>query len=340
MTTATAIAGMLLRDAPDELKPRATLSEMLDQLVGQIERGEPIIETLPCGFTLLDRAVGGLIRGEFVGIIALPGIGKSTLADKLVLGSVRSRPSLRALVFALETAKKVRVARLIAGESVVPEENGEFHGGALLGPMLRGESPTEVRDRAKQAVVRMKTQRSGTVEFIEDKSAVSHICQIIRNERPDVVEIDHLGLVTLDYPSENDTSRIDTALGEIVRALQETNAAGLIINEVTKQATKAGRIDLAASRGSARFASLASVLVGLTSTPPGPGEDPVITATILKNRHGSMHLQQQAEFWGEVAYFNWAEVTSKENNSDAANREAEISEIRAPEGDPAEEQQD
>ncbi|MBK9120318.1 MAG: hypothetical protein IPM18_12065 [Phycisphaerales bacterium] len=110
--------------------------------------------------------------------------------------------------------------------------------------------------------------------------------------------MDHVGL--LELAGENPVSALDTALGQIQTALRETGTAAVLVAELNKTALKPGALDIAAPRGSARFASLAGALLALVRDENESPEtvDPALLLRLLKRRHGRAYVEQGAQLLG------------------------------------------
>lgn len=282
--------------------------ELLNDVLQITSENRPVIETLPCGWGLIDDTLGGLPRGEFLGIVGGPGVGKSMLADQVVVQSLELNPDARAMIFALETAPVVRMARLLAWASVqIDPETNAITSCCPLARILRGE----LRDAGKVAAQRGAARLAptvGRVRFVSDVIGAGDIANVIEGEQPDVVLVDHLGLVVSDAAGDNETTRFDACLGRLTEAIRRSNAAAVIINELGKTALRARQVGMAASRGSVRFASLAALFVGLMSETEPEGtsvEDPTILAQLVKSRFGVSGMEQRARFLGGLAYFCW-----------------------------------
>lgn len=296
------IAGKAAGNVVPEPEARGqTLAEALGELVGHAERGEPIVETLPCGLDLLDETAGGLVRGEFCGLVAAPGLGKSTIADLLVLNALRRRPGAVGLIFNLETSTAIRTARLVAGSAVKLNADGAIDSCIPLGPLLRGK--LDAVDRLRDAAERMAGDVGVRLIFVDDASGAVEIADLIESESPDVVVIDHLGLVQAEGGSA--TEQTDNALSALHAALRKVNAAGLLIAEVNKLALAAEAIDLSGIRGSARFASLAGQMITIAREDNDESRDPVLVLRLLKSRHGPQYVEQRAQFFGGLGYVHF-----------------------------------
>lgn len=289
--------------------------EVLADLRGRVMDSRAIVETVPTGWGLLDESVGGLVRGEYAGLVGVPGCGKSTLCDQVITGALRLNPDLKALVFAIETAPLVRVSRLLSARAVNVTTSNALSGCLPLSKLLRGELQQVGQQRALEAIEVFQTEIGDRLRFVDEITAANEIAGAIEAQRPDLVLLDHVGLVHTGFSdSDSEVSRLDACLNRLVRALRNTNAAALFINETPKSALSAEQIDMSMSRGSARFASLAAMFIGLQRIrPEPPDKDPTITASICKSRFGTPDKVQRARFFGGLAYFAWGPVSDADD---------------------------
>jgi predicted ATP-dependent serine protease len=253
MTTAANISAQLLDDTP--VKGRVlTLAEALADLLNRIEANEPTIETIPCGVELIDGTTGGLVRGEYLGITAGPGIGKSTMADSMILGALRRDPGASGLIVALETSVLIRCARLLGSCGVRIGAQNVIAQCLPVAAMLRGKLSDQSKPYARQVAEEMTTEIGTRLAFVDDVRNAADIAAMICERRPDLVLVDHLGLVEAEqYVGSSSVDRFDAALHAIADAIREVNAAGILIAEVSKAGLIAGAADLSAVRGSARL---------------------------------------------------------------------------------------
>ena len=98
-----------------------TLRQVLDQyleetatLEGSADRS---LQPISSGFTDIDRALGGLQRGDLIIIAARPSIGKSTLAMNIVRHAARQGAT--SAVFSLEMSRDQIALRLLCAEAEV-----------------------------------------------------------------------------------------------------------------------------------------------------------------------------------------------------------------------------
>ncbi len=302
MTSAAEIAETLITDEP--ARPTGvTLTAALVDVAERAERGEPIIETLPCGLELLDETTGGLVRGEYLGLVGSPGCGKSLLVDRLALGVLRRNAETTALVVNLETATPVRAARLVAGHAVRIGAANEITQCVPLGPLLRGELKPKCRQLVRETAMSLANELGERLRFVDNATDAVDIVGLLQEHRPDVFVLDHWGLVNLGGAAGSSaTEQTDAVLHIIGAALREVNAAGVLINETSKAGLMTRTADVSAVRGSARFASLAGQYVGIARDAEKAGGDPALWLQLWKNRHGRPLMQQSATLFGGLGY--------------------------------------
>lgn len=149
-------------------KTVSTLGEGVKALTGRIERirrGEPDTNAIPTGIASLDRATGGLHRGEFVILGARPSMGKTALALQVAYNVARAGGGV--LYFSLEMPRDLLVPRLASTHLWTP-------GGACNVPysrILRGE----ISDRESEWVARIGPEVSSWPFVIDDAAGLSAV---------------------------------------------------------------------------------------------------------------------------------------------------------------------
>jgi hypothetical protein len=307
-TAQTAQVFMAEPPEPDPLRG-TTLADAAGELLGRIRDGRAIVDVLPAGCNLLDETTGGIVRGEYLAVAAAPGVGKSTICDRLVLGALAKSPDATGLIINLETSVAVRVSRMLCGRAVRVADGGCIRRCVPLGKLLRGALDDRARDYAAEVAADLVADVGQRLTFIDDATDAGEIAAMIEEHQPDVVLLDHLGLV--DVPGTGSTTeRTDDALGMIVQAIRRANAAGIIINELSKAGLVAPSADLSAIRGTARFGSLAGQVIGIKRDSDHDGEDPQLVLQLLKNRHGKSFVEQTCILYGGLSHILWhPEVT-------------------------------
>lgn len=291
-----------------------TLEDAMRDLLDRIDSDKPTVDAVPTGVALLDETSGGLVRGEYIGVIGGPGNGKSTICDAIVLNALRKNPASTGLVFALETAVLVRCARLLAGISVQVHDEGpekdRIKTYAPLSDILHGRLSPELKSLARESAEPLITEIGSRLSFTDDLYDATEIATRIISDRPDFVILDHLGLVCMDGANGSSAlDRFDAALGLVAKAIKEANACAILIAEVSKQAITEGSVDISSVRGSARFASLAGQMLGIKQDGAQQKGMTRLAIQLHKNRHGQSMRQQSAILFGAMGHVHWLETS-------------------------------
>lgn len=285
-------------EAPEPVLRGETLADALRSLIDKVKRGEPVLRALECGIALIDQA-GGLVRGEFWGLAAPPKVGKSLLSDAVALGVLRRNPEARAIVFNAETRTPIRTARLLAGECI------ETFGSTItswvpLTPLVRGSLRERGVECAELRAGELAAEVGERLRFIDNARDAAEAAAIIHEERPDFVVVDHLGLL-VSGRTGNAVADFDAALGVLVESLRETDAAGWFINETNKLGASGDADGLAATRGSARFASIAGAFCTLgfvAFAEEGKHGERAVQLDLWTNRNGPGYTQERGTLHG------------------------------------------
>ena len=292
-------------DAP-RLPEVRSLDAVLGDVLEYVESGRPLVKTLRTGLVLLDESMGGMVCGEFLGIAAAPGLGKTMLADRMTLGTLRNQPDATAVVFNLETATAIRVARLVCGEAITLGPQNQIDECIPLGAILRGELNDTGKARVRATGDRMKAEFGDRLAFVDSEYCARSIAAVIRARRPSIAVVDHCGLVVASWLHGGSTvDQFDAVLHALNDAIREVDAAGVFIAELTKQSLSAGVADLGSVRGSARFASLAGALLTIrTDDDDQAGDDPVLRLEVHKARRGQSRVFEGATLFGGLGHMS------------------------------------
>lgn len=298
-----------LREAPKADAPDAR--EVLDAIVEASDTNQPIVQTIKTGIGIIDDGCGGAVRGEFVGVVAGPGVGKTIFVDKATISALSLNPDATAVVFNIETATKVRMARIVCGQAFRLGDDNTVKRCVSLSALLKGELgpvwQASVRAAASELVPIIG---GGRLTFIDDVSVPEEIARIIRSRKPSIVVIDHIGLLEIDPGRGSSIEATDSALRVINDAIKEAGCAAFLVNEINKNALASGDTDLSAVRGTARFNSLAGMSITIASDPSIQDKDPFLHLQLRKARHGRKGIYQVARLFGGLGHMAIAEPIS------------------------------
>lgn len=147
------------------------------QQKAQEQGGE--VTGVPTGLELMDEALGGFQKSEFVVIAARPSMGKSALAKKHVLAAVDA--GVPVALFSLEMDTYSLVGRIFSEVERLP-----------LRDVRRGLLESGYEEKAKSLAHRL-----GGLLFIDDSSVMTLTHVLTRARR--LVREDNVGLIVIDY---------------------------------------------------------------------------------------------------------------------------------------------
>ena len=98
----------------------------------------------------------------------------------------------------LETAVPVRMARLICGRAAQIGGCGQILEYLPLGAFLRGELSDNNKALARAVASDLAKLIDGRLTFHPTAYTPAAICALIRTHKPDVLVIDHIGLLQID----------------------------------------------------------------------------------------------------------------------------------------------
>lgn len=293
-----------------------TLEDAMRDLLDRIDSDKPTVDAVPTGVALLDETSGGLVRGEYIGVIGGPGIGKSTICDSIVLNALRSNSATTGLIIALETSVLVRCARLLAGTTLQLQSDGQSErvkAYVSLCDILHGSLSPEAKALARESAEPLIDDVGSRLSFVDDLNDAADIAARIASEHPDFVIIDHLGLVCMGGANgASPLDRFDAALGMVANAIREAKSCAILIAEVSKQGLEQSSVDMSAVRGSARFASLAGQMLGIKQDGVRQNGQTPLLVQLHKNRHGQGMKQQSAVLYGDMGHVRWLKTSDIE----------------------------
>lgn len=159
-------------------------------------------ETILTGYSTLDNAMGGFMRGTAVVIAGRPGGGKTDFAINLALKMAKR--DARVLYFSMEMTNNQLMQRVAA---YLTRINGVKMRDKTLDTSEMEEASTMLREFAARA----------RINFVQEpRVSVKRIRHYIELVSPDVIVIDHLGL--MDRPRIKDQFK---ALGMVSNSLKQ-----------------------------------------------------------------------------------------------------------------------
>ncbi len=195
--------------------------EQMGTIGGVLDRGTAPI---PSGFADLDRALGGLVRGDLFILAARPAFGKSTLAMNIARHAAGQ--GAVAAVFSLEMGREQLALRLVAAEAEVDSHLLRLH--------LIAES-------AQARVTNAIGALSDLAIFLDDTPAQS-VAEMrsklrrLHSSRPvDLVVVDYIQLITGgERRNENRTQELSDVTRQLKAAARELNAPVIAVSQLSR----------------------------------------------------------------------------------------------------------
>lgn len=260
--------------------PMSDMNEFVDTL-NALQTGEKKL-FLKTGYPKLDQQLaGGLIHSGMITVAARPGIGKTTMA--LNLADKVAASGAKVLYESLEMSKFQLLCRRTARLSGIGFQ-------ALQNGKLQDSDWSKVMDTADKLVKRNF--------IIQDKpTKIEDIARRAIAEKPDLLVIDHIGLVKMDHASHvryQDMTEISHRIKSLAMTIERPVLALCQLNRMSEQRSdkRPGMADL---RDTGAIEEDSDVVMLLhrparylpREEQPGPWDTQDFEVNVEKNRHGA-----------------------------------------------------
>ncbi|MBQ1777653.1 MAG: DnaB-like helicase C-terminal domain-containing protein [Acidaminococcaceae bacterium] len=170
------------------------------------------IRLIPTGFPELDKLLGGgLAVGTVAAIGARPSVGKTTFS----LNIAAANPDKKVLFFSIEMTARMIYDRLIADKAEVLYTDAISH---------------KVPLTTAKAVL----DKYPSLLLVDDVSHVESIADRIYSEKPDVVIIDFVQIVTSERRFVDNRQRIDYISQRLKQAVKAVGCCLIILSQLTR----------------------------------------------------------------------------------------------------------
>ena len=201
-----------LRAIADEAEKSDT--EHIDSAAAYIDDYDTPVETVPTGFTRLDKLLGGgLTRGTVSAIGARPSVGKTTFAVNIA----RYNSGRRVLFFSLEMSARMVYDKLISD----------------VGNLDYADC---VKHKVNLDTVKSVLKKYDKLTVIDDVYEIEDIASIIRREKPELVIIDYIQIVQSRKEIDILRQRIDYIASVIKRTAKQTKAHIMCLSQINRGA--------------------------------------------------------------------------------------------------------
>lgn len=170
------------------------------------------VETIRTGFIELDRLLnGGFMRGTLTTIGARPSTGKTTFAINIATFD----PNVKVLFVSIEMTARMIYDRIVSDKADLEYYRCGLH-------LIDFETA--------KAVV----EHYPNLTIADDVADIDHIEQMIYRERPDMVVIDYIQIVTSQRRFTDNRQRIDYISQRLKAAAKKTNCCIVSLSQITR----------------------------------------------------------------------------------------------------------
>jgi replicative DNA helicase len=312
------VTGLLAVSQRDSVNTK-DVSEAVDKAKATVElwrAGEKYHDSVPTGFSNIDRRLGGMKRGHICTIAARPGRGKTQLAlqvaRNVALLACGQKRDAGVIIFSAEMTDEellIRLAQCSSGISAQWLREGERPPVKKNAPFIKMKS--EDYDAFQAELDRLKEQLHGRV-IIDDTAAPSteYMYQVVAAHA--VLFKDGVDLVVFDYielagnssgKNDNETVRVGRIMRGLKKVAKDHKCAVIALSqlsrEIDKRADKFG--DLPDLRQSGEIEALSNQVLFIDYP------DSYRKKSALWNGYGNEQLKKRAEGYeklgGNVAIY-------------------------------------
>lgn len=170
------------------------------------------VEAIGTGFIELDRLLnGGFLRGTLTTIGARPSTGKTTFAINIATFD----PNVKALFVSIEMTARMIYDRIVSDKADLEYYRCGLH-------LIDFET------------VKTVVERYPNLTIADDVSDIEHIEQMIYRERPDMVVVDYIQIVTSQRRFTDNRQRIDYISQRLKAAAKKTGCCVISLSQITR----------------------------------------------------------------------------------------------------------
>ena len=170
------------------------------------------IRLIPTGFPALDELLGGgLAAGTVAAIGARPSVGKTTFS----LNIAAANPDKKVLFFSIEMTARMIYDRLIANKADVPY-------------------PAAIQHKVPLTTAKAVLDKYPSLLLADDVSSVESIADRIYSEKPDLVIIDFVQIISSERRFTDNRQRIDYISQRLKQAAKSVGCCLIILSQLTR----------------------------------------------------------------------------------------------------------
>ena len=196
---------------------RAQTEKSLDEFKENLNRS---VGTLKTGFSTVDRVCGGLRRGTVFIVGARPSVGKTAFALNVAANQLTD-PDKKVMFFSLEMTAEMIYERLMAARLSI--EYNKFS---------RNELDTNDIEQVIKSADCLKND--GRFLVLDEVYNAELICNMIRENRPDLAVVDFMQIISATGKFENVRHRIDYISTLFKRTAKDTGCVILVLSQLSR----------------------------------------------------------------------------------------------------------
>lgn len=285
------------------ISPREALNDLLNQ-IGEAfqakQEGRPIGGILT-GFSLVDENLRGLRPGSFTILSAMPNIGKTTLAVQMAFDAVTfPGQNIASLYVTWENTPADLILKQAARYSGWPASS------------LEGGDVNPNDPQLQEAIQHMMGLHTYFVrggmdtgpDFIIEKA--KEVQQIVGPEGRLLIGIDYLQKFARHCKGGTEYEKISTALSELRRIADETQAALLVIGSQNREGSKSNEASMFSQRGNGEIEYDADNIIVMTKEEDAmtPNKILVRKLKVVKGRFGGADAHCELYFYPDQCEFS------------------------------------
>jgi replicative DNA helicase len=178
------------------------------------------VGTLKTGFPTVDKVCGGIRRGTVFIVGARPSVGKTAFALNIAANQITAHDK-KVMFFSLEMTSEMIWERLMAARLQI--EYSKFSRNELT-----ENDMTQVRTQAEN----LKTE--GRFLILDEVYNVEIICNLIRENKPDLAVVDFMQIISATGKFENVRNRIDYISAMFKRTAKDVGCVILVLSQLSR----------------------------------------------------------------------------------------------------------
>ena len=194
-----------------------TNEQNIDNFVENLNKRKGALMT---GFGTIDKVIGGIRKSTVFIVGARPSTGKTTFALNIAANQLNDE-NKKVMFFSLEMSSEMIYERLIAARNQIEYE--KFSRNNL------SESEIEI---IKEQTEKFKSGKNFFV--IDDVYNVEQMCNLVSENKPDLVVVDFMQIISATGKFENVRNRIDYISSLFKRTAKSTGCVIIVLSQLSR----------------------------------------------------------------------------------------------------------